>query len=197
MNDAMHPWELGNHSIGTSVLPRRLGGSILYLDYDGVLHPESVYQKHGKAPYVHNAPGHRLFEHAPALVELLQPYPDVKIVLSTTWSRLRGMSRAAKSLPLALRSRVVGATYHSQMDAWWFSQLPRGKQVLLDVCRRRPSSWLALDDDRDGWGAFNDHVVWTDPMDGIAHPAVLADLTRRLDQCFGLTASLDAEPGAS
>ncbi len=158
------------------------GGQVLYLDFDGVLHPEDVWRRPGFGPYVATPPGHAVFEHAPLLVTLLAPYPAMRIVLSTSWVRVYGSVRkVAQRLPQALRSRVVGATFHGDMDAYLFTTLPRGLQVWADVRRRHPMAWLALDDQDDGWpDAARDHLVLTDPVLGISEPGVYHAIEAKL-----------------
>lgn len=153
---------------------------VVYLDYDGVLHPEDVYRHPRRG--IHLAPeyaGHSLFEHCDLLTAELAPYPEVRIVLSTSWVRALHYTRARSYLPPALRERAVGATYHSQMDRQAFELLSRGEQVVADVARRRPMDWLALDDDGDGWPEYyRRHLVRTDPVQGVA--SVLEELRARL-----------------
>jgi hypothetical protein len=155
---------------------------VLYLDFDGVLHPEEVWRKRGHGPYVASPPGHEVFEHAQLLAEVLAPYPDVAIVLSTSWVRvLNSVTKAARRLPESLRSRVIGATFHREMDATLFQQMPRGVQVWGDVCRRRPQAWLALDDDAEDWPEVcRDRLVHTHGVLGISEPGVLAELKNKL-----------------
>lgn len=168
--------------------PRQLGGQVLYCDYDAVLHPQSVYVKRRVGPFLSNAPGHRLFEHVALLEELLKPYPNVHIVLSTSWvRRYRGsIARVTKQFTPSLRARVIGATYHSRMDDASFASMARGMQVWSDVLRRRPSAWLAIDDDDYGWPVWcRNQLVKTDLMLGISEPAVLAELQSMLQSTFG------------
>jgi hypothetical protein len=162
--------------------PHVRGGLVLYLDFDGVLHPEDVWRRPGYGPYVATPPGHVVFEHAALLAHCLDPYPELRIVLSTSWVRVfRSVRKVARRLPPELRRRVVGATFHGRMDPVWFRSVPRGMQVWGDVCRRRPEAWLALDDDDAGWPAVcRAHLVHTDPVLGISAPAVLAELQARL-----------------
>jgi hypothetical protein len=47
--------------------------SVLYLDYDGVLHPDDVYTHPRRGLYLRDSPGHELLEHAGLLAELLAP----------------------------------------------------------------------------------------------------------------------------
>lgn len=148
-------------------LPRGSGAPVLYLDFDGVLHHENVLW-HPRRGVFAGPPGFELFEHAALLDELLRPYPAVRIVLSTSWVREVGYSRSVKRLPPGLQARVVGATFHSEMDKVLFSQKTRGRQVIEDVARRRPRGWLALDDTDEGWPSeTRRHVLLTDEQMGI------------------------------
>jgi hypothetical protein len=163
--------------------PRRVGGRVLFLDYDACLHPGSVYlhPKHG--PMLWDTPGHELFEHASLLDSVLAPYPELRIVLSTSWvRRYRGsIARVARRLTPSLQARVIGATYHSRMDAKAFGETPRGMQIWSDVLRRKPAAWLAIDDDDDGWPEWcRDRLVRTHPVLGISALSVLAELEEKL-----------------
>ncbi|WP_368622630.1 HAD domain-containing protein [Paraburkholderia sp. BR13444] len=166
----------------TDSLPRWRGGIVLYLDFDGVLHPEDVWRRPGIGPYVASPPGHEVFEHAALLADCLEPYPALRIVLSTSWVQvLRSVRKVTRRLPPELHRRVVGATFHRRMDPVWFQSVPRGVQVWGDVCRRRPEAWLALDDDEAGWPVVcRPHLLHTDPVLGLSAPAVLTELQARL-----------------
>lgn len=172
---------------------------ILYLDFDGVLHPDAAYWKPGVGVFLHNRPGHTLFEHALLLESLLAPHPAVRIVLSTSWVPELGYSRARKRLPQGLAERVVGATYHSRYmrrrneaaarfaEDWGsgyatdYHSQARGEQVCADVKRRRPEYWLALDNDPEGWPAEHRHqLILTDDELGIGEPRAIAELQAKL-----------------
>lgn len=168
---------------------------MLYLDFDGVLHHEDVCMSTKRGLFfggnalshgVRNAHTHRLFEHAPLLVALLDPYPDVQIVLSTSWVRWRGYAHARARLPVELARRCVGATFHRHMNRDAFQQLSRGFQIWLDVERRLPSNWLAIDDDHSDWPDWcRDRLVRCDDDWGISDPAVHATLKGKLHLAFG------------
>jgi hypothetical protein len=176
----------------TDLAPRRpkgRGERLLYLDYDGVLHGENVLWHPRRGAFA-GEPGFVLFEHAALLDDLLQPFPQVKIVISTSWVRLYGCAGAAKRLPPGLRGRVIGATFHSRMDGTHFDSLERGRQVLADVHRREPLDWFALDDVDEGWSAASrHHVLITDEVLGISAPgtagAISAQLRRMAQQGDG------------
>ena len=85
---------------------------ILFLDFDGVLHPDEAYLVKGRP--VLRAEG-ALFMWAPLLVGALKNYPGVQIVLSTSWARELRFTRARSFLPPELQQRVIGATWNSRM----------------------------------------------------------------------------------
>ncbi|SEB92127.1 hypothetical protein SAMN02787142_0566 [Burkholderia sp. WP9] len=167
--------------------PVQTGGLILYLDYDGVLHPENVHMRTGRGPYIESPEGHSLFEHAELLERVLLPYPDVRIVLSTSWVRVyKSVARVARRLTPELRERVVGATFHASMEQESFRQAPRGLQIWSDVLRRKPDDWLAVDDDYLHWPTWcRDKLVRTHEILGISAPTVLAELRAKLAAMHG------------
>lgn len=161
-------------------------GPVVYLDFDGVLHNEEVLWSPKRGPYLKTPASYRLFQHVGLLESLLMPYPDVRIILSTSWVLRYGCLRTARRLPIGLRERVVGATFHSAMDSIDFQSLPRGLQVWADVLRRQPRDWLALDDDYMNWPAWcRDQYVRTDPLEGISHPSVLGAVREGLRRIAG------------
>lgn len=164
------------------------GGTVLYLDFDGVLHHENVLWHPRRGVYA-GPPGFRLFEHAALLEELLEPYPQMNIVLSTSWVRTYGCYGAAQKLPAGLSRRVIGAIFHSRMNEKMFLQKPRGKQVLEDVTRRQPVDWLALDDDIEGWPEETDHVILTHEELGISAPGAAERIAAALRKIHAPPAS--------
>lgn len=159
------------------------GGLLLYLDFDGVLHHENVLWSRTLGAYLSAPDQYKIFQHIGLLETLLAPYPQVRIILSTSWVRRYGCSKTAKQLGPRLRQRVVGATFHSRMNEDLFIDKPRGQQVSEDVQRRKPLDWIALDDDGDGWppesaGKF----IKTHNKDGISAPEVLERLKAALEQ---------------
>lgn len=160
---------------------------VLYLDYDGVLHPDSVYRTRKGIELLHR-PGHSLFEHVLLLEAELRPYPEVKIVLSTSWLLIQGGYEHAKSkLSESLQERCIGGTFHRrEMRKTWFNSMPRPDQVVRDVTRRQPARWVAVDDCPDEWPAGVRHnIVRADPDLGISASSVLGDLKTKLQQEFG------------
>ena len=153
-------------------------GPVLYLDFDGVLHHENVLWSKSRGPYLEAPQPHKLFEHALLLEKLIEPFPDVAIVLSTSWVVRYGCYGAARRLPASLRKRVIGATFHSQMNRADFDDAYRGMQVWSDVYRRQPSNWMAIDDDYLQWPAWcREQLVRSHPERGINDPSVIAQIS--------------------
>ncbi len=177
------------------------GQLILYLDFDGVLHHENVLWHPRIGAYL-SAPEHfKLFQHVDLLDRMLAPFPGVQIVLSTSWVRQYGCAKSGKNLSPGLRSRVVGATFHSMMNEQAFAELPRGVQVMNDVRRRQPLRWLALDDDYQQWPSESlANLVRTHEHFGLSEPGVLEEFETKLRaMCAGTpsTASAGGSAGAA
>ncbi|WP_273146055.1 HAD domain-containing protein [Ferrovum myxofaciens] len=124
--------------------------------------------------------GHALFEHADALVEILEPHPRVSIVLSTSWVSVLGFDRAKGYLPQALQKRVRGATYHSTFKSWWDSAT-RHQQIAGYVMRHRLTDWIAVDDNDVGWPEEKrHHLVHTDEQSGLGDQKAQEILAHKL-----------------
>lgn len=179
----------GDYPVELFLARTKRAPAILYLDYDGVLQSEHVYQHRKRGIYIDQdkAPGRVLFEWAHHLVDALQAAPDVKVVLSTSWVRHPGFGRALRWLPAAVQARVIGSTFHKHvhgadplvLDA--FVKTPRGLQVWADVQRRLPRAWCALDDDVDDWPeAGKAFLVACHGEQGLSDPATRENLARHL-----------------
>ncbi|BDT72776.1 hypothetical protein os4_23210 [Comamonadaceae bacterium OS-4] len=162
---------------------RERDGLVLYLDFDGVLHHQNCLWHPKKGAYLSAPAGYSLFQHADLLASLLKPFPEVQIVLSTSWVLQYGLTGAAKRLPTELQQRVIGGTFHSKhMHRQEFQfEKSRGQQVFEDVLRRRPRAWIALDDTNEGWPPESvGHFIQTDENEGISAPEVLFEIKEKL-----------------
>lgn len=162
---------------------------ILFLDFDGVLHPDAVYRAAGRGIQLH-AEG-ELMMHAPVLESILDghdPHGEVRIILSTSWVRVLRFSRTLKYLPPGLRKHIRGATWHSGMcredgiDP--FDRLTRHEQIAQYVNRHAVRQWLAIDDLHSGhehWPQDMRHrLVLTDGGMGLGCPHAQKDLRAKL-----------------
>jgi len=152
---------------------------IIFLDFDGVLHPDSAYLVNGRP--VLRGDG-ELFMWTFLLSDLLAACPNVRIVLSTSWVRLLSFTRARSYLPEALQKRVIGATWHSRIEDYqrWDSA-SRYQQIRRYVNRAGLKNWIAIDDDGEGWSpADADRLIQTDGERGISDPAILLQIADKL-----------------
>lgn len=156
---------------------------ILFLDFDGVLHPDSVFVTR-KGPKLQGEG--QLFMWMPILEAELYAYPEVELLLSTSWVRQIAFTR----LSAGLQSRVVGATWHSNMaNAWadqvWWDQTSRYGQIMRYVGRAGVSQWLALDDDVEGWAPVNRHrLIRSDGRRGLSNEFTTQDLRAKVQAEF-------------
>ena len=161
---------------------------ILFLDFDGVLHPDAVYLERGRPELRGDG---ELFMWAGHLVDVLASAPHVRIVLSTSWARELRFSRARDYLPAELRPRVIGATWHSGM-ATDDEHRPLGRGTLWDTSTRYQqirryvdragiTDWIAVDDQPEGWAAADrDKLVATDSSLGLSAPSARVRLAAAL-----------------
>lgn len=164
--------------------------NICYLDYEAVLHDGNVLRHRIKGMSI-KTPGRTFFEWMPILDDLLAPYPDLKIVLSTTWVRELGFNAAKHELSASLQDRVIGATFlHPKIVKTEFDTKPRGIQILDDVERRKPAHWFALDDDAFGWPAkYKKNLIQTSDQLGLSDPAVQEQVRQRLAEIHGASST--------
>lgn len=119
--------------------------------------------------------------------EELAPYPQVAIVLSSTWCIRPGYAKTLQLLPKELRARFIGGTFHKRVhgaDPWLLSSFrdtSRGQQILEDVTRRKPRQWLALDDDIEDWPPLS-WIAWWRVM--ARQDFLIRRRSCRLETCF-------------
>ena len=153
--------------------------AVLFLGYDGCLHPISVEHSDNK-PCLPDKSS-KLFEHAPNLVALLAPYPNVDIVLSTDWVQIYGAETSSRYLPEDLRKRVVGTTDEFRGESLKPVLMSKFDRIMRYVICRHVRVWLALNRDDGGWPeAFMTQLVWPHPHLGIADKETREDLKDKL-----------------
>ncbi len=161
---------------------------MLFLDFDGVLHPDAAFLVKGRPTL--KADG-EFFMWALLLTKTLADFPEVQIVLSTSWARELSFSRARRWLPQEWRTRVIGSTWHSAMSfkcdgfrslSTWWDEATRYQQIRRYSGRAGLSDWVAIDDQPEGWGADDpDKLVHTHSETGLSDPVVRALLAARLE----------------
>ena len=164
---------------------------ILFLDFDGVLHPDAVFRPRNK-PLTLRSEG-TLFMHADILETVLSRHHDVKIILSISWVRELGFNRSLKKMPAKLSVRVEGATWHKGMLANGkendpFNWMSRYEQIAFHVKRNGVKDWLAIDDLHSGeevykWPLDMRHrLVLTDGIKGLGCEDAQQDLFNKLSK---------------
>lgn len=107
---------------------------VLFLDFDGVVH---ALGEPALDEDFHLLDNPNLFAWLPILEEVLFPFPNVQIIISSDWRRLVEDENLIRLLgPLGPRFlgvvEIFGAT--------------RAEEVLREAQRRRLTHWLAIDD---------------------------------------------------
>lgn len=174
---------------GEPVLPKKVlhmdtvTPPLLYADFDGVLHPAEVVFGSQGPMLADTQVGHSLFEHAAVLATLLDAYPEVRMVLSTSWVVHFGFEHAVSGLPPSLRAKVIGATFDPLRHNAGFLRVARGYQVVQDAKQRGARAWVALDDDGDDWPArHRRQLVRTDPIKGLGDETAISQPLAALDR---------------
>lgn len=154
----------------------------LFLDYDGVLHPDFVTRT--RKGYELQVPGH-LMMHAGILAEIMQDFPDVSLHLSTTWVRFLGFRRACDALPQELRDRVLSATWQSRMRHQTLATYDiqsRFEQIQSAATRLGMGQWLAIDaDPLHSWPFADDRLIRCHPTLGLGEVRTQMALWDKLD----------------
>lgn len=177
---------------------------VLYLGISGVLHPSaSTYELVlGRNPWER---GHREYEAVPWLDEALHPYPDVRIVLTSTQPWKHGLRPVLECLG-GLASRVIGYTFEdlttkpvrhirtrsgSEVDRpygaedYW--RMNKSDIVAAHVAWLKPQAWAAIDDEDILWSQeLHSHVCIVDGCKGLKSTAEQDRLLTCLEANFGL-----------
>lgn len=105
---------------------------ILFLDIDGVLRP--LFGDKKDLPFI------------PRLEAVLRAYPEVEVVISSSWREDHDLESLRALFSLDIRDRIVGRTpVLDYLDHHYIRQA----EVLawLQEQKREGESWIALDDD--------------------------------------------------
>jgi hypothetical protein len=139
----------------------------LFVDYDGTLHRgHAVLDENGEVSLDSGQP---LFEYAPMLAEMLEPYPSVQIVLTTSWLDTLPFEQVISYLPSELARRVVDTTQRIKPRFGYLKDGSARTYVIRSyVVGKRLKNWLAIDDSL--YGAFH---LGTDMLDLSPHFVLL------------------------
>jgi len=150
---------------------------ILFLDFDGVLHPD---------PCTDEA---RLFENAPRLEHVLAPYPRVFLVLSTAWRQTASYEQLLAPLPPPLARRVIGVTpnFGDFPSAAMLIPYRRQAECMRWMLQNRlqGQAWLALDDRPSEFVPYCENLIDCHPLMGFDESTsarLCSALARHFDQ---------------
>ncbi|MDR8401856.1 HAD domain-containing protein [Paraburkholderia sp. USG1] len=157
----------------------------LFLNFGGVLNVG-----HGLVDDRRNVTldsGRGLIEFAPYLADVLAPWPQVQIIVTTSWLQTLGAERTIGLLPEQLRRRVVGTTLGTPPR---LSEISNGSAKAMTVIRHAVrhglTTWLAIDDE--AWGVpsdFEQHFLHTDSDTALGAPRARQQLREWLAaNCF-------------
>jgi hypothetical protein len=169
---------------------------LLFLDFDGCVHSNEVFMRpcspadalNLSAEELHFfvtkynllVTGENLFEHCDRLAVTLEPFPEVKIVISSTWKQYFEIDALKCFLPPALAERVVGVT--PQL----FSRGGTGQRMReIGLCLEQYGypQWIALDDSEYpfliGDGRCRENLLLLDSKEGFTDAASV-ELSKRL-----------------
>jgi hypothetical protein len=142
---------------------RRRYSVVLFLDFDGVLHPSM------------NTEGN-YFCCMPLLATVLQEVPNVGVIISSSWRHHHDIDELLDFFPEQLRHRVIGTT-RSVLD----SRARNRHEEIVDYLHisNEARPYVALDDSRIEFPRGFKHAHFCDPRTGLKHSDVL-ELVKRL-----------------
>ena len=134
----------------------------LFVDFDGTLHRgHALLDASGR---VSLATGNPLFEFVPLLERLLNPYPRVEIVLTTSWLDTLPFEQVVSYLPPPLAKRVVGTTQGIKPRFGYLQDGSARTYIIRSyVFAHRLKNWLAIDDSVYGAYHLNTEVLRLEP----------------------------------
>lgn len=144
---------------------------ILFLDFDGVLHPAICSSDAD------------LLCRRPLLEAVLRDFPQVQIVVSSTWRESRTLPQLQAMFSSDISVRIIGATprwQDLQDDATMGNYVRQAEiETWLRQAGRVWEAWVALDDQPWLFRPFLANLVRSDPATGLTEE-ICATLRQRL-----------------
>jgi hypothetical protein len=153
----------------------------LYVSYGGVLNiGHGLLDENGDITLDSGRP---LFEFAPYLVDVLAPWPQVQIIVTTSWLQRLGAGKTFALLPDQLRRRIVGTTLGTPPR---LGEIRDGTAKTMTAIRHAAkhglTTWLVVDDE--AWDVppgFEQHFLHTDPETALGSPKARKQLREWLE----------------
>lgn len=130
---------------------------ILFLDFDGVLHPW---------PYASRKECFSRVDLLERFLQLRPEYAGIKIVITSTWRKDRGLAELQMLLPMEIAKRVIGVTPVER------DQTPKGvreQEILKWLIKnnRLDEPWFAIDDLEGFFDRHKERVFFCDNSTGL------------------------------
>lgn len=110
---------------------------LIFLDFDGVLHPQNPFIPLGELAFCH----------LPRFENVVRDYPSIKIVISSTWRENRTLDQLRSLFSPDIAPRIIGATPITPYIGRYQSSRREGEIMdWLAAAKRESEHWLALDD---------------------------------------------------
>lgn len=109
---------------------------VLFLDFDGVLHPKGA-----GGPRFTRPPLFEAFLREPAMV-------DMSIVISSTWRQAYALPKLRGFFAPDIATRIIGCT---PTLSSYSSDFERGEEIEAWLAASHVARWVGLDDDVDGF----------------------------------------------
>lgn len=138
---------------------------ILFLDFDGVLHPECQLSQRGEIPD---------FCFLPRLETLLRAFPHVRIVISSSWREHKTLDELRGPFSADIAARIIGATALPAPGATSsYTRARREREIVawLEAHGGLDQHWVALDDAEWQFDRYLDHLVVCGSFIGFDHEA--------------------------
>lgn len=135
---------------------------ILFLDFDGVLHPDPCWDEA------------ILLQHLPRLESVLRDFPAVEIVISSTWRDTRTLDQLRSYFSPDIAARIIDVTpnWRDLTDLCEILGSTYVRQVEIEGWLRasgRPwEQWVALDDKAYWFRPFLPNLIRCDASTGLS-----------------------------
>lgn len=125
---------------------------LLFLDFDGVLHPE-----HEREP----TPADRQFCHVPRFEAVMRDFPEVQIVISSMWREVFDLVELRSHFSPDIACRIIGTTPVTPRIDGGYAPARREGEILdwLHAAGLASAPWIALDDADWQFHAHRDRLV--------------------------------------
>lgn len=147
---------------------------ILFLDFDGVLHPEPCYDDE------------QLFSCLPRLESVLRDFPAVQVVITSTWREKYSLSELRTFFSADIAVRIIGVTPGWQDIPEIVATMGYQRHAEIEGWLRQSGKpwfpWLAIDDKSYLFKPFLKNLIKTNSLIGID-----ADAENRLRQSLSFT----------